>query len=235
MNHAIYDPSYPVMRYDAEGRFLTTSPESTASASAANPSALQRVLDSMVMDLERWHDGIGYDMAALAEMSGDERDELESILLSRGVNDWRDVQALAALNTERSLAALSRTSESGVLSATLTVAQQVPELAESDEKTAGIVAALEQTQWFEGLGPALELAAENPSPAVIAALWRGLETRGGDVAVHFAALLTYLHRLASEPFDMEQRSFFLTFNTDDPQQRRAAIDELRARIARVQP
>lgn len=231
---ALIDPSYPVMRYDAEGRFVTGAAEPATPASAPKPTALQRFLDSMAIDYERWQDGIGYDIGALAEMTDEEREQLETLLLSRGVHDWRDVQALAALNTERSLAALRRAMESGALSATLAVAQQAPELTEPDDQSAAIVTALEKAQWFEGLGPALDLAAENPAPAVMDALWRGLETRSGDVAVHFAALLAYLHRLASEPFDMQQRPFFLTFNTDDLRERRAAIAELRQRIAQVQ-
>ncbi|MDD2761149.1 MAG: hypothetical protein PHH11_12750 [Methylomonas sp.] len=229
---AIHDPSYPVMHYDAEGRFVNGTAEPFAPAASPKPTALQRFLDSMVIDYEHWHDGIGYDMAALTEMSAEEREQLEILLLSRGVNDWRDIQALASLNTERSLAALRQALKSDALPATL--ALNAAELAEHG-RTAAIAAELETAQWFEGLGPALDLAAENPAPAVVEALWRGLETRGGDVAVHFAALLAYLHRLASEPFDIEQRPFFLTFNTDDPLERRAAIAELRARIAQVQP
>lgn len=230
---AIHDPSYPVMRYDAEGRFVTGTAEPFAPAASPKPTALQRFLDSMVIDYEHWHDGIGYDMAALAAMNAEEREQLEILLLSRGVNDWRDVQALASLNTERSLAALRQALKTEALPATL--ALHAVELAEYDDPAAAIVAELETAQWFEGLGPALDLAAENPAPAVIDALWRGLETRSGDVAVHFAALLAYLHGLASEPFDFEQRPFFLTFNTDDPKERRLAIAELRKRIAQVQP
>jgi hypothetical protein len=228
------DPGYPVMRYDAEGRFISGTGEPPAPVAPRKPSALQRFLDSMPMDFERWHDGIGYDLAALAEMTAEEREELEVLLLSRGVNDWRDVQALAALNTERSLAALRHAMESGNLSATLAVAEQAPQLTDPVGQATAIVAALETAQWFEGLGQALDLAAAYPTPAVIDTLWRGLEMRGGDVAVHFAALLAYLHGLAGEPFDLEQRPFFLTFNSDDPEQRRKAIDELRQRIAEVQ-
>ena len=99
-----------------------------------------------------------------------------------------------------------------------------------EERTRAIVAALDQAQWFEGLGEALDLAAEHPSPAVVDALWRNLQARGGDVAVHCAALLTFLHGLPAEPFDLAQRPFFLRFNTDDARERATVIDELRVRI-----
>lgn len=98
------------------------------------------------------------------------------------------------------------------------------------QQTVAIVAALDRAPWFEGLGEALDLAAENPSPAVIDALWRNLQARSGDVAVHCAAVLAYLHGLATEPFDLAQRPFFLRFHTDDAQERQAAIATLRARI-----
>ena len=101
------------------------------------------------------------------------------------------------------------------------------------QRIRAIVAALDQARWFEGLGEALDLAAEHPSPTVVDALWRNLRARSGDVAVHCAALLAYLHGLAAEPFDLGQRPFFLRFNTEDAQERAAAIDELRVRIEQV--
>lgn len=102
------------------------------------------------------------------------------------------------------------------------------------EQIRAIVAALDRAVWFKGLGEALDLAAEHPSPAIVDALWRNLQARSGDVAMHCAALLTYLHGLAAEPFDLAQRPFFLRFHTEDAQERAAAIDELRERIEQGQ-
>jgi hypothetical protein len=59
---------------------------------------------------------------------------------------------------------------------------------------------------------------------------RRIARDSGVAAVHFAALLLYLHGLASEPFDWEQRPFFLRFNSDDACDRRAAFVELCQKI-----
>jgi len=52
----------------------------------------------------------------------------------------------------------------------------------------------------------------------------------GVAAVHFAAMLLYLHGQASEPFDWEQRPFLLRFNPGDQGDRRNAFMELCQRI-----
>jgi hypothetical protein len=61
---------------------------------------------------------------------------------------------------------------------------------------------------------------------VIDALLRGAVHREGEVAVHFAALLFYLHGKSKEPFDWEHRPFFLRFHTDNPEERKAVFQEL---------
>jgi hypothetical protein len=50
-------------------------------------------------------------------------------------------------------------------------------------------------------------------PAVIDALFRGALKRDGEAAVHFAALLFFLHGKAEEPFDWNHRPFFLRFHS----------------------
>jgi hypothetical protein len=55
-------------------------------------SAVQRFLDSMVIDYEKWHDGIGYDLKAIDEMTETERREVARMLASRE-QGWREVEA----------------------------------------------------------------------------------------------------------------------------------------------
>ncbi|UZR27219.1 hypothetical protein [Methylococcus mesophilus] len=226
---------YPVMRYDDKGQFIG-DPEQAATGEPppAESEAMRRFRASMVMDYEKWHDGIGYDLATLAEMSAGERHEVEVLILSGGIADWRDVEALAALDSETARTALHRAGQSGPLTVRLAVAHRVPELLDDAEKTACIVEALRTATWFDGLRKAIDRAEVFHPPEVIAALWEGLERRSGDAAVHFAALLCHLHGLASSPFDRALRPLFLSFNTVDAGARRAAIAELRRRIQEAQ-
>jgi len=71
---------------------------------------------------------------------------------------------------------------------------------------------------------------EHHPPPVIEALFRGALVRKGDIAVHFAAMLMFLHGRAAEAFDWDQRPFYLTFHTEDPAERAAAFRELCARV-----
>ena len=63
-------------------------------------------------------------------------------------------------------------------------------------------------------------------PAVVETLFHQALSGDGEAAVHFAALLFYLHGKAKEPFDWDHRPFFLRFNTSDRNERRAAFKEL---------
>ena len=57
-----------------------------------NPSSLtplQRFEASMKIGFEEWHDGIGYDMAAIRKASPAEGDAIERILINHSLRDWR--------------------------------------------------------------------------------------------------------------------------------------------------
>lgn len=68
--------------------------------------ALERFLQSMKIGHTEWHDGTGYDLKALRELSGEEVKQVENVLVSRKDWDWRDVEALAAVNTPWAIEAL---------------------------------------------------------------------------------------------------------------------------------
>ena len=63
-------------------------------------SALQRFEESMKIDFEKWHDGLSYDLDALKSASPSERKTIEQILVNHNPRDWRDIEALAQINTE---------------------------------------------------------------------------------------------------------------------------------------
>jgi len=63
-------------------------------------SPLQRFERSMVIDYEKWHDGIGYDLDALRLASETERKAIEQMLIGHSQRDWRDIEALAEIDTK---------------------------------------------------------------------------------------------------------------------------------------
>jgi hypothetical protein len=82
----------------------------TGSFKTSTVSSLQRFVKSMKIDYEKWHDGIGYDIGALKLASPIELKEIEQILIRHKPRDWRDIEALAKIDTKRARETLNDTS-----------------------------------------------------------------------------------------------------------------------------
>ncbi len=188
---------------------------------------VERFRESMEMNLERWRDGTGYDLEALAAATPGERAQIETLLLQNGVRDWRDVQALAALDTPDARRALRRAHEGGDSKLKVALMSHAAHLISDGARTAALVQALRVTQVFGGLTQALLEVEDHHPPAVIEALLRGVLQREGAIAADFAAMLMYLHGQAPCAYDIEQRDFFNRFQSED---RQAPFAELCHRI-----
>jgi len=198
-------------------------------------SAVERFAASMRLDYERWHDGVGYDLAALRDARPEERAAIETMLLAHASRGWRDVEALAALDTPRARAALRAWMGDEDAEVRLAITRFAPGLVAEPQRVASLVRALETAELYGGLTQALDEAAELHPPEVVAALLRGARERDGTAAVHYAALLLFIHGQAEEPFDMAQRPFLLRFAGDDRREREAAFAELCRRLGRDAP
>jgi hypothetical protein len=193
----------------------------------ARSAAFERFMASTDIDFDRWHDGIPYDLEALARLEGDERVEIERWLLARADQDWRDLEGLLALGTERARTAVLEQLRNGTLEMRLAAARRLPPdpMVEA-EREAAIINGLETATLLTGMSSAIDLARDHPSAAVKDALFRSILRPDRETAVHAAALLAFLHGNAKEPFDWDRRDFYLQFNDDDPQVRAAAFRSL---------
>lgn len=189
-------------------------------------SAVARFKASMEITHEKWHDGIGYDLAVLKEATPEELERIETLLIARRFHDWRDIEALAALDSTRAQEALKGALALGDAKIRLAVCAHAPELVTERQRIDSLVQALEQSEIGTGLSEALDEVAEFHPPEIVRTLLRGLMARDGSIAVHFAALLYYIHGKAPEPFDLEQRPFFLRFNTANRVEREQVVREL---------
>ena len=196
-----------------------------------NESALARFERSLFIGYEQWHDGVGYDVATLRELSADERRGIEARLTPP--DGWRDVEALAViakLGSESARAELRRVATAGSSETRLAVLRYAPELVDDAARTTALVGALDSATAFDSFTTTLEqVAAFHPQP-VIDALWRGLETRHGDVAMHYAGMIAFLAGKADSSFDWSLRPLLQEFKTEDMTARRAAIQKLRKRV-----
>jgi len=191
---------------------------------------LESFRESMVVTYEKWHDGIGYDLDILRNATPEQLAEIESLLTERPIGDWRDVEALAAIDSPRSRAALVQALRHPDHQIRTAVADYAPELVSDNEHTELLVAALEEAETYTGLTRALDQIESFHPQRVIDALFRGLLKRNGETAVHFAAMLMFVHGKANGPFDWDHRPFFLQFHTEDPSVRRRYFRELCRRI-----
>src|SRR5689334_21316634 len=66
------------------------NPSEQGSSKPTNP--LDKFLQSMKIGYMEWHEGIGYDLNALRELSPDELKQIESLLIAHKDRDWRDVE-----------------------------------------------------------------------------------------------------------------------------------------------
>lgn len=197
-----------------------------AEVSQEPKSILARFKASMEINYEKWHDGIGYDLELLKQASPEERKAIEDLLIHRSAADWRDIEALAALDSNRAKEALKDALRTGNAEVRLAVHAHAPELLTEAQRTASLVQAVEQAENFAGLSQTLLEVERFHPPEVVRALLRGLMERDGGTACHFAAMLYFLHGKASSAFDWKHRPFFLRFNTGDLAEREKAVREL---------
>jgi hypothetical protein len=184
----------------------------------------------MEMNYEKWHDGIGYDIGLIEKATPEELVDLERFLVNRPVSDWRDVEALAALNSPRARVLLRKTLKSKDHELRVAVTDYASDLVSEDERIDTLLAALEGSEIYGGLTQALLQVEEFHPPQVIDALLRGVLARDGETAVHFSAMLMFLHGKAETSFDWDKRPFFLKFHTGVRAEREAAFRELCKKI-----
>jgi hypothetical protein len=200
----------------------TSSEKPNKTPEESNPlslTPLQRFEASMKIGFEEWHDGIGYDTAAIRLASQEELDTIEQILINHNPRDWRDIEALAEINTKCAREIIKEAIKDSNPVVRIAVIRFAPDLITDNERTQSVIYALQKTEIFDGLSQVL-LEVEKYHPKEIKeALINGLLNRTGDVAVHFAAMLFYLFGKAKEPFDWKQRPFFLRFNTENRKKR----------------
>jgi hypothetical protein len=193
---------------------------------ARNP--LTRFMESMKIDFEKWHDGIGYDLQALAEANM--RARIERILINRNPLDWRDIEALAMLDSHRARSSLRSALLSGSNEVNMAVLRFAPELVTDNQKIKLIVRSLRSASFFHGLLQTLYIVEKYHPKQVLEELFLGLLKREGEVASSFAAMLFYIYGLDKTYFSWEYRDFFSRFNTSNKSDRRAVFKELCEKI-----
>jgi hypothetical protein len=189
-------------------------------------SPFQRFKKSMQIDYEKWHDGVGYDIDAIKSASQAERKTIEQILINHNPLDWRDIEALAQIDSKNARKTIKNAINDPNPAVRVAVTRYAPSLVTNRERSQSIIDALQHAEIYSGLSQVLDDIEEYHPTEVKESLITGLLSREGEVAVLFAAMLFYIYDKAKEPFDMKQRPFFLQFNTENKGERMQAFQEL---------
>ena len=211
--------------YDEQRTEPPKAQEPMRPVAAGAGTVMDRFRKSMIGDFDSWHDGTGYDLSLFDIATPEELVELETMLITRNVNEWRDVEALAALDSPRARLTLKGAMKFPDLGLRLAIVYHAPDLIPEAERIAVLVEVLEGPDTDGVLTQALLLVESFHPPQVIDALFRGVLTQS-EKAVHFAAMLMFLHGKAASSFDWDQRPFFLKFKTDCFEERPALFREL---------
>jgi hypothetical protein len=189
-------------------------------------SALKRFEKSMIIDYEKWHDGLSYDLEAVKSASPEELKRIEQILINHMPRDWRDIEALAQIDTERARETIKNALKDPNPDVRIAVSRFTPNLVIDSERSKSLIMALKSAEVFSGLSQTLDEIEDYHPNEVKEALIEGLLSRQGEVATLFAGMLFYIYGKADEPFDWSQRPFFLRFNTENKEEREQAFLEL---------
>lgn len=198
--------------------------------------AFERFKRSMVIDYDAWREGTPYDVAALADVSNEERDLLTDELCEKSSLDWRDVEALRALATPKAMnrvgVAADKQTDGGGIEAFMDDVVQgwTPEI------EARFIEKLERVQSMTGaLDRLYEIAEAHPTPAVMEQLLRNARIHS-DPTVRYSmgAFLLELtgHTDTRYTFDADIRPHLLDLNSADYATYKAAVAWLSERVAK---
>ena len=200
-----------------------------------NPSpAYQRFKRSMMLDYDAWRDGTPYDVAALADVTEDERELLTDELCEKGSLDWRDVEALRALASPRALERLGKAAESQTDGGGIEALMDEVSQSWTPEVEARFIDKLERVQSMTGaLDRLYDIAEAHPTPAVIAQLLRNARIHSDPVVRYSmgAFLIELTGHDTRHTMDEAIRPHLLNLNSADYKTYKAAVAWLEDKVA----
>jgi hypothetical protein len=194
--------------------------------------AYSKFMASLELDYDRWHDGEGYDLEALANIDDSERGDVVWELARRDAT-WREIEALEQIDIPPAFMAIRRAlRDSESIDTRLAAAEALARLEKLEEPIDQILAREIRTLGDDDGGStrALLMAEEYPTDAVKKALLAASLERT-DSAMHCAGVLCYLTGAGKEAFDWDLRPLFLRLGPEEPEDdRNKAISELCALV-----
>lgn len=178
----------------------------------------------MNIGYEQWHDGIGYDLEAIDELEGREREEAAQLLVPRADKDWRDLEALDRVGTPSAIEAILKVRKSKDPEMRLRAHHYGPTPTEEDWERA-ILDLLPTAEPYAGLTVVMDTIREHPTPAVIRALWEQVRNPDSVNIYHSAAMLAEIAGVIDSVYDFTHRPLFLKLQEKGTESREQALKE----------
>lgn len=201
------------------------------------PSAASlRFRKSMIIDYDAWKEGTPYDIAALAEVTAEERDTLTEEICQRSTLDWRDVEALRALATPKAISRIGKAAEKQTDGAGIEAFRDdVEKYGWTTDIENRFIEKLEAAASMTGaLDRLYDIAEAHPTKAVMRQIFRNARI-SGDPTVRYSmgAFLLQLagHVESRYVFDTDHRPHLLNLNSADYKSYKAAVAWLEDKIA----
>ena len=194
--------------------------------------AFRRFEASMILDYDKWKEGTPYDLAALDEMSAEERDVFAGEIAARSELDWRDVEALRRIATPF---ALARVKHAGLVQTNGGGAEAFAGEAKddwNDEIERRFIDKLGAIRLMESSTDRLyAIAAAHPTPAIRAALYRLATTGDESMRYSWGAALLYITGHAGDSYGLSDghRPHLLGLKGDTDEERKVAAAWLKAK------
>jgi hypothetical protein len=189
----------------------------------------------MCIDYGAWREGTPYDIAALSEITEEERELLTDELCEKAKLDWRDVEALRALATEKAIARIGAAAQAQSDGAGIEAFLDDVAQGWTPDIEARFVEKLEQAQAMTGaLDRLFNIAEEHPTAAVMAQLLRCARIHSDPTVRYMSgAFLLELtgHADTRYTFDPAIRPMLLDLNSADYAAYKAAVAWLEEKVA----
>lgn len=190
----------------------------------------------MVLDYSKWKEGEPYDIAALKEITPDERELLVDEICETSSLDWRDVEALRALGTEKATMRVGKAAEKQTDGAGIEAfMDDIAKHGWTDAIENRFIEKLERAASMTGaLDRLYEIAEAHQTPAVMQQLMRNARVAGDNtVRYSMAAFLLELtgHVDTRYTFDKNIRPRLLDLNSGDYKTYKAAVAWLEDKVA----
>jgi hypothetical protein len=210
---------------DPEAPFRARAMAALRAAFGVGGGPMDTFRRSMVLDYEKWHDGIGYDLGALAAIPASEHPALLSLLAPP--KGWREIEALLALGTPAAIAALRTAgTSSDSIEVRIHVADKAPALLDGPTRIGILRDAIMSATFTDGLINALEQIKAFHPPPLREALLRGIDARDGSTSFHLAATLAHIHGAEGGASNPALQPLLLQFSTPDRAAKARALTSL---------